>query len=97
MTRQHQGITAAMLRCMRTTLSLDDDVAALVERARKARQLPLKEVVNAALRLGLRQLAAPHPRRRPFRTRSVSLGRCLVGDIDDVAEVLAVAEGDAFK
>ena len=38
---------------MRTTLSLDDDVAALLERVRKAKDASLKEVVNAALREGL--------------------------------------------
>ena len=35
---------------MRTTLSLDDDVAALLEKVRKAKDASLKEVVNAALR-----------------------------------------------
>ena len=32
-----------------------------------------------------------------FRTRSVDLGRCLLGSVDNVAEVLAVAEGDSYK
>lgn len=82
---------------MRTTLTLDDDVVALVERARKVRKAPLRAVVNEALRQGLKELVAPPPRRRPPRTRSVSLGRCLVGSIDDVAEALAVAEGEAFR
>jgi hypothetical protein len=82
---------------MRTTLTLDDDVAALVERARKARRAPLRQVVNEGLRQGLKDLVAPPPRRKPARTRSVSLGRCLVGSIDDVAGALAIAEGEAFR
>lgn len=82
---------------MRTTLTLDDDVAALVEGARKARQAPLRQVVNEALRLGLRDLVAPPVRRKPARTRSVSLGHCLVGSIDDVADALAIAEGESFR
>lgn len=82
---------------MRTTLTLDDDVAALLSRARQARRGSLKVLVNEALRRGLVQLAAPAPPRKPFRTRSVSLGPCLLGNLDDVAEALAVAEGEAFK
>lgn len=53
---------------VRTTLTLDDDVAVMIERRRKATGDGLKDVVNDALREGLGQLAAP-PRCRPtFRT-----------------------------
>ena len=79
---------------MRTTLTLDKDVAVALERLRKARKASLKAVVNEALRQGLARMAAP---RRPFRTRALSLGRCLVGNVDNVAEVLAIAEGERFK
>jgi hypothetical protein len=82
---------------VRTTLSLDDDVAALLARIRRARQVRLKELVNEALRAGLRQMSAPPRRRKPYRTRTVSLGRCLAGSLDDVAEALAIAEGESFK
>jgi hypothetical protein len=81
---------------MRTTLTLDDDVAALLRRVQEARKVSLKEAVNQALRQGLQQMATP-PRRPPYRTPSVSLGRCLIGSIDDIAEALAAAEGEAFK
>ena len=83
---------------MRTTLTLEKDVAIALERLRKTRKASLKAVVNEALRQGLGQMAAP-PRtpRKPFRTRTLSLGRCLIGNIDNVAEVLAVAEGEHFK
>lgn len=82
---------------MRTTLSLDDDVAALLRRMRRNRQESFKELVNQALRQGLRQLSQPRERRKPYRTTGVSLGRCLAGSLDDVAEVLAVAEGDSYR
>ena len=36
---------------MRTTLTLDDDVAVQLERLRKARHANLKDLVNEALRL----------------------------------------------
>jgi hypothetical protein len=76
---------------MRTTLTLDEDVAALLARVQKARKASLKAIVNEALRQGLSQMAAP-TRSRPF-----DAGKCLVGSLDDVAEVLAVAEGEAFR
>lgn len=82
---------------MRTTLTLDDDVAASLERLRKAGNRSMKELVNEALRYGLRQLSRPSPRRKRFRTRSVSVGRCLVGSIDNIAEVIAVAEGESYR
>jgi hypothetical protein len=85
-----------MLWCMRTTLTLDDDVAALLRRVQEARRASLKEVVNDALRQGLQQMVAP-PRRSPYRTRSVNLGRCRLGGVDDIAEALAVAEGESYR
>jgi Arc/MetJ family transcription regulator len=84
-------------RSMRTTLTLDDDVVALLGRVREGQGLGLKQAVNEALRRGLRQMAEPAQRRTPYHTASVSLGRCLVGSLDDVAEALAVAEGEAFR
>ena len=82
---------------MRTTLTLDDDVAAMLERVIAQRRSTLKEVVNEALREGLRRLTAPRKSPRAYKTKAVSLGGCLLGNVDDVAEVLAVAEGDSFK
>ena len=81
---------------MRTTLSLDDDVAAQLERVRRARGGSLKETVNAALREGLQRLEQPRPRKPRSYTRVVYLGKPRIGSLDNVAEVLAVAEGDAF-
>lgn len=82
---------------MRTTLTLDDDVAALLARARKSRRASLKHVVNEALRQGLKAIHQPPPRRKPFRVQPMNLGRCLVESVDDVAEALAIAEGDRYR
>jgi hypothetical protein len=82
---------------MRTTLTLDDDVAVLLERVRRERKTTLKPVVNEALRLGLLAMNAPPPKGRAFKTRSANLGRCLIGSLDDVGEALAVAEGERFR
>ena len=48
-----------MLRCMRTTLTLAPDVAALPRRVRHADGSSYRAVVNEALRQGLRQMVAP--------------------------------------
>jgi hypothetical protein len=81
---------------MRTTLTLDDDVAVQLERLRRSRDASLKDLVNDALRRGLREMSAPPPNRKPFRTRTFHMGRPLV-NIDNVAEALAYAEGEGFK
>lgn len=82
---------------MRTTLTLDKDVAAVLERLRKTRDASMKALVNEALREGLKHLEAPRRKQARFHTRSVNLGRCLVGNVDDVAETLAVVEGESFR
>jgi hypothetical protein len=82
---------------MRTTLSLEPDVSALLMATQKRAKKPLKQIVNEALRSGLQKMNAPQRKAARFRTRTTSLGRCLIGNIDDVAEVLAVAEGESFS
>ena len=82
---------------MRTTLTLDDDVANMLKRALARRRGSLKAVVNEALREGLRRMSERPKRSSPYRTPGVALGRCLVGSVDDVAEVLAIAEGEASR
>jgi hypothetical protein len=82
---------------MRTTLTLDDDVAALIRRVQTDRKASLKEVVNEALREGLQRMTAPAQPERPYRTPSLDLGQSLVGSMDNIAEVLALIEGDAYK
>jgi hypothetical protein len=81
---------------MRTTLTLDDDVAALLERQRKERNASWKDLVNEALRRGLQEMAAPAKQRAVFRTRSVALGRLQIAGIDDIGEALAIVEGEGF-
>ena len=82
---------------MRTTLTIDDDLAVVLERLRRSRDASFRDIVNEALRRGLKDMTARPKPRAPFRTRSVSLGRPLVPSLDNIAEVLAVAEGEDFK
>jgi hypothetical protein len=78
---------------MRTTLTLEPDVAAALTRLRNRRKLKLKEAVNAALREGLARLDSPAAPRRQFRTKTVDLGPCLLPSLDNIAEVIEFAEG----
>ncbi len=82
---------------MRTTLTLDPDVAVRLERLRRRRDARFKDVVNDALREGLRAMEEkPRPRRRVY-TKPLDLGGSFIGPLDNIAEVLAVAEGEKFK
>jgi hypothetical protein len=82
---------------MRTTLTLDDDVAVQLEDLRRKRDLTFKDVVNDALRRGLRDLqSGGKPTQKPFKTKVYDLGRARF-PIDNIAEALAFAEGEDHK
>jgi hypothetical protein len=82
---------------MRTTITLEDDVAASLKRLGKGRGLKFKALVNLALREGLKNLTTPAKKRKVFQSRSADLGSCRTANVDNVAEVLAVAEGESFR
>jgi adenine C2-methylase RlmN of 23S rRNA A2503 and tRNA A37 len=67
-----------------------------LERLRRARNANLKDLVNEALRRGLRDMSAPQKKRRSFRTRAFRMGKPLV-NIDNVAQALVYLEGEGFK
>ena len=82
---------------MRTTLTLDSDVASRLEKTARRQKRPLKAVVNDALRAGLEALDRPTARRERFQTSGLDLGPSLVGSLDDIEGVLARVEGDAHR
>jgi hypothetical protein len=82
---------------MRTTVTLDDDVAALLTQIQEQRKTTFKEVVNMALRTGLAAIAKPSPPRAPFRTGTLRNGPPALPNMDNIGEVLAWAEGDNHK
>jgi Arc/MetJ family transcription regulator len=94
LTSRHQNDYVMM---MRTTLTIDDDVAASLERLRRGQKLSLKQVVNEALRRGLEDMGKRRKQRERVQTRAVALGRVRVASIDNVAEALAIVEGENFK
>lgn len=62
---------------MRTTVTLDPDVDALLRKAVRASGEPFKQVLNAAIRNGLRPGSARAPA-KPFRQRTFKMGKPLV-------------------
>jgi metal-responsive CopG/Arc/MetJ family transcriptional regulator len=86
-----------MCRCMRTTLTIDDDIAIELERLRRTRDASLKEVVNDALRRGIQEMTHRPKKKKRFRTRVFDVGGVLVASIDNTAELLAEIEGEAFR
>ncbi len=82
---------------MRTTLTLDDDVAAAIETIAKRQHRPMKTVVNDLLRAGLMALEKRKPAAARHRTTGFNLGPSLVGSLDNVEEALARGEGEAHR
>jgi hypothetical protein len=85
---------------MRTTITLEDDLAIRLERRRSEQGTSFKEAVNEALRAGLGALeagAAAEPPGALIRTAPLPLGRRLLEDVDNVADALAIAEGEDFR
>lgn len=77
---------------MRTTLTLDDDVAAAIERRRHELQHSLKQEVNDLIRVGLTHVGQGQPQTPRFRVKPLPIGELLV-PIDDVQGALDIAEG----
>ncbi|MGH3822838.1 MAG: ribbon-helix-helix protein, CopG family [Pseudonocardiaceae bacterium] len=76
---------------MRTTVSLDDDVAAAVRRMRAERNIGLSEAINELARAGL---SVPSQRTR-FIQRTFPMGaRIEVANIGDTLEHL---EGPSYR
>lgn len=80
---------------MRTTLTIDDDVAIQLQRLRRERDASLKDVVNETLRRGLQTETRSKPR-KPFRMRTFD-GKATLIPIDNVAEAIALLEGEDHK
>lgn len=75
---------------MRTTLTLDDDVASLLKKEARKSGEPFKQVVNRYLRLGL---TAKQPARKPFVVKPRNLGLPPGLTYDNVQELLDALEG----
>ena len=73
---------------MRTTLTIDDDVARALKRRAQETGRSFKALVNEALRAGLEETAS-EPLRRPYRLEPVAMGQVTNGYDMDKALVIA--------
>jgi hypothetical protein len=76
---------------VRTTLTLDDDVANLLKKEARKSGEPFKQVVNRLLRLGL--TGAKPPARKPFVVKPWNLRPPTGLDFDNVEELIEALEG----
>lgn len=74
-------------------MTLDPDVAAKAKKGAARLNKPFKEVINAALRVGLDEILAP-PAARPYRTKPRPLGLRQGFSYDNISELIAAAEGE---
>jgi hypothetical protein len=81
---------------VRTTLSIDDDVADLVEKEVRRSGESFKGTVNRLLRLGL--IAAHRPeKRKPFVVKPLDITFPAGQSLDNTEEILELLEGPAHK
>jgi plasmid stability protein len=85
----HQG--------MRTTLTLDEDVAAKLKAQARKSGKSFKDTVNEFLRLALNMKKSP-PGRERFRIKARDLGRLRPGlSLDSVSDLLEQLEGPVYR
>jgi hypothetical protein len=81
---------------MRTTLTLDDDVAAKLQAESRKAGRPYREVVNETLRRGLAQRSTVS--RQAFKITARDLGNLRPGlSLDNVAELIEQVEGPLHR
>jgi hypothetical protein len=82
---------------MRTTLTIDEDVAAKLKAEARRTGKAFRQVVNEALRAGLATARKPS-RQEPFKVVARDLGSLKPGlSLDSVANLLEQAEGPLHR
>jgi hypothetical protein len=76
---------------VRTTLTIDDELMRELKEVAHREGVPLKLVVNRALRLGL---GAAKPQRRRYRSRTFGMGAVRIPSLDKALAVAAALEDE---
>jgi hypothetical protein len=74
---------------MRTTVTLDPDVAALIKQRMRELGVSFKQAVNDSIRAGIK----PSPGAKPFRVRTAAMGRPSV-NLDRALQLAAEIEDE---
>ena len=81
---------------MRTTLTIDDDVATLLQKEMRRTGQPMKQAVNSLLRSGLQRAATP-PKQKPFKIKTRALGLPKEWTSGSVSELIEMLEGPGYR
>lgn len=82
---------------MRTTLTLEDDVAARLEKLRGRRDDSFKTLVNEVMRRGLDAVERGPPERARYTITPHDAGECRLPDLDSLHDALVFGEGEAYR
>ena len=83
---------------MRTTLTLDEDVADRLKAEARRSGKPFRTVVNESLRLALSNRRGGRAKEPPFLVRTRDLGALRPGlSLDNVGELLEATEGPLHR
>ena len=80
---------------MRTTLTLEPDVALKLKKTMAEGKLSLKDAVNQALRIGLE--ARKTPKRAPFKVEPHAFGVKPGVDLDKLNQLIDELDAEEFK
>jgi hypothetical protein len=82
---------------MRTTLTLDDDIAAKLKAESRRSGRPFRDIVNETLRQGL-AIRRSTAKRQPFNVKVRDLGNLRPGlSLDNIAELIEQVEGPVHR
>lgn len=83
---------------MRTTLTLDEDVAERLKAEVRRSEKPFRTVVNEFLRLGLSSRPKGRPQELPFVVQARDLGALRPGlSLDNIGDLLEAGEGPLHR
>lgn len=82
---------------MRTTITLDHDVAQRAKAVTARTGKTFKQVINETLRVGFEELDAAPKRGKPFKTKPAKMGLRQGLSYDNIGELLAEIEGETYR
>ena len=74
---------------MRTTLTLDSDIASAIKKRLKSESISLKALINSLLRVGLNSTSTNQNKPKTIKTKPHESGRVLVPDLSNIGELLS--------
>ena len=80
---------------MRTTLTIDEDIAVLLKKEMRRSGEPLKQTVNRCLRTALTAAAPVQP--KPFKVRARAMGLPQGMSYENIGELLDQIEGPQHR